>query len=451
VDRYGGIETDACREAAARIESRCAVTGVIGLGYVGLPIAAASARAGFRTIGFDIDPGKVCRLNAGESYVGAVASRDLAGLVAGGKFRASGDFAELASCDVILICVPTPLSKSREPDLGFVVQTAHTVARHLRRGQLVVLESTTWPGTTEEVLKPLLQASGLDSGRDFFLAFSPEREDPGNDRFRTADIPKVMAGDGLEASALAEAFYAAVVERVVVCSSTAVAEAVKITENVFRAVNIALVNELKLVYDAMGIDVWEVIEAASTKPFGFMPFHPGPGSGGHCIPVDPHYLAWKARAFGARTRFIELAGEINASMPHYVIRRLEQALDARHGKALAASSVLVVGLAYKKNVSDIRESPALGLLGLLREKGAGIAYFDPHIGELPMTREHAALAGLRSTRLTPEAVAGFDAVLIATDHDDVDYGLILTHAPLIVDTRNAFGRRGHRDAKIVKA
>ena len=450
MDDHSNHESTACREAARRIGTRQAVAGIIGLGYVGLPLAAAAARGGFATIGFDIDAGKISRLNAGRSYIDAVASQELTGLVAGGKFRATGDFADLAACDVVVICVPTPLSRQREPDLGFVVETARTIARHLRPGQLVVLESTTWPGTTQEVVKPILEKGGLKSGRDFFLAFSPEREDPGNTGFGTTTIPKVVAGDGAAASDLAKAFYGAVVERVVTVSSPTVAEAVKITENVFRAVNIALVNELKVIYDAMGIDVWEVIEAASTKPFGFMRFYPGPGLGGHCIPIDPFYLTWKAREYGFPTRFIELAGEINVSMPRYVIQNLERALDTHRSRSLGASSVLVAGLAYKKNVSDIRESPALTLIQLLQERGTRVAYFDPHVPEIPPTREHAALAGLRSAELTASTLSAFDAVLVVTDHDDVDYALINAHAPLIVDTRNAMGRRGYRGAKIVK-
>jgi len=443
-------ETEVAVRAAARIESRAAVAGVIGLGYVGLPLATASARAGFRTIGFDIDAAKVNRLNAGVSYIEAVASDDLAAQVAGGKFRATNDFAELAACDVIVICVPTPLSKQREPDLSFVVETTRTIAAHLHAGQIVVLESTTWPGTTEEVVKPILEKGGLKSGRDFFLAFSPEREDPGNATFRTVGIPKVVAGDGVQATALAEAFYGAVVDRVVTVSSPATAEAVKITENVFRAVNIALVNELKIIYDAMGIDVWEVIDAAATKPFGFMPFYPGPGLGGHCIPIDPFYLTWKSREYGLSTRFIELAGEINVSMPRYVVASLEQALDVHRSKSLGVSSVLVVGLAYKKNVPDVRESPSFALIELLERRGTRVDFHDPHVSEVPVTREHAALAGRRSVELRPATVEAYDAVLISTDHDAIDYEMIHRHAPLIIDTRNALGRRGFRGERIVK-
>ncbi|MCH4543997.1 nucleotide sugar dehydrogenase [Ochrobactrum sp. A-1] len=437
-------------EMAEKIKGRQAVAGVIGLGYVGLPLAAALARGGFATIGFDVDAVKVVRLNAGESYIDAVPSDQLARHVSKKLFRASSDFSELATCDVIVICVPTPLSKQREPDLSFVEATARTIAKHLRQGQMIVLESTTYPGTTEEVVKPILEEGGLRSGRDFFVAFSPEREDPGNASFVTTTIPKVVAGDGKEASALAEAFYGAVIERVVVVSSPATAEAVKITENIFRAVNIALVNELKVIYDAMGIDVWEVIDAAATKPFGYMPFYPGPGLGGHCIPIDPFYLTWKSREYGLSTRFIELAGEINLAMPRYVIANLERALDQRLSKSLGSSRVLLVGLAYKKNVSDIRESPSLVLLETIGKRGCAVDYFDPYVPEVPMTREHASLAGRRSVELTAEAIKEYDGVVLATDHDMIDYHLLHEHAGLILDTRNAFERRGIRSDKIIK-
>ena len=436
---------------ADRISGRTAIVGVIGQGYVGLPLAVASARAGFRTLGVDVDAAKIAELNAGRSYIGAVASDELAKHVGSGAYRATADFAELGDCDAIVICVPTPLSKQREPDLRYVVETSETILKHLRPGQLIVLESTTWPGTTEEVMKPILERGGLKSGRDFFLAFSPEREDPGNTHFHTTSIPKVVAGDGPEASALAEAFYAAVVDQVVTVSSPATAEAVKITENVFRAVNIALVNELKVIYDAMGIDVWEVIDAAATKPFGFMPFYPGPGLGGHCIPIDPFYLTWKSREYGLTTRFIELAGEINVSMPRYVIANLERALDERLSKSLGSSKILIIGLAYKKNISDIRESPSLTLLELLEQRGVQVDYHDPYVPEVPMTREHAALAGRRSVDLSPGIVGDYDAVLIATDHDDIDYEQLSTGARLIIDTRNAMGRRRLSSGQIVKS
>ncbi|HEX3408450.1 MAG TPA: nucleotide sugar dehydrogenase [Caulobacteraceae bacterium] len=447
------VADDISEALLGRLQARSATIGIIGLGYVGLPLAAAAARAGFQAIGFDIDPQKPERLNRGQSYIDAVPSNELARLVADGRFRATDDFALLGECDVVAICVPTPLTRQREPDLSYVEATVRTVALTLRPGQLVVLESTTYPGTTREVVKPLLEAGGLKSGRDFFLAFSPEREDPGNPDFATRSIPKVVAGEGPAAARAVEAFYGAVVDRVVPVSTLDTAEAVKITENVFRAVNIALVNELKMVFDAMGIDVWEVIDAAKTKPFGFMPFYPGPGLGGHCIPIDPFYLTWKSREFDMPTRFIELAGEINLSMPRYVIARLEEALDARAGKSLGQARVLVVGLAYKKNVADVRESPTFKLMELLEKRGAAVSFHDPHVPVIPPTREHAAFTGRRSTALTHESLATFDAVLISTDHDDVDYALIAGNGsgPVIVDTRNAFGRRGLAGPNIVKA
>jgi UDP-N-acetyl-D-glucosamine dehydrogenase len=436
---------------AALIETRAAKVGVIGLGYVGLPLAVAVARAGFPTAGFDIDPQKPEKLARGASYIDAVSSAELGRLVAEGRLTATCDFSGLGECDVVIICVPTPLTRQREPDLSYVEATVRAIASTLRRGQLVVLESTTYPGTTREVVKPMLEAGGLRSGKEVFLAFSPEREDPGNARFETRTIPKVVAGDGPAASRLAEAFYAAVVETVAPVSSPDVAEAVKITENIFRAVNIALVNELKVVFERMGIDIWEVIDAAKTKPFGFMPFYPGPGLGGHCIPIDPFYLTWKSREYEVPTRFIELAGEINLSMPRYVVGRLEEALDRRLGKSLGASSVLIIGLAYKPNISDVRESPSFRLMELLEDRGARVSFHDPHVETAPPTREHGRFAGRPSEPLTPASLSQADAVLIATDHDAVDYGLIARHARLIVDTRNALARRNIAADQVVKA
>jgi UDP-N-acetyl-D-glucosamine dehydrogenase len=435
----------------AAIASKRAVIGVIGLGYVGLPLAVTAAKAGFRTVGFDIDPGKVEKLKTGASYIEAVKIEDLALQLEAGRFEATTEFSELKGCDVIIICVPTPLTRHREPDLRFVEQTAEVVRQWLRPGQLVVLESTTFPGTTEEIVKPILAASGLRPGIDFFLGFSPEREDPGNTAFSTATIPRVVAGDGPSAAKLVTDFYSAVVAKVVTVSSTQTAEAVKITENVFRAVNIALVNELKVIYDAMGIDVWEVIDAAATKPFGFMPFYPGPGLGGHCIPIDPFYLTWKSREYGLTTRFIELAGEINVAMPAYVIRRLEMELDQRFAKSLGSARVLILGLAYKKNVSDIRESPSLALMELLEARGTVVDYCDPLVPFVPPTREHGKLAGRKSIALTGEALARYDAVLLAIDHDAFDYSLIADQAQLVIDTRNAMERRGLANDRVVKA
>lgn len=434
-----------------KIDDRTAHAAVIGLGYVGLPLAMAMAKGGFRVTGFDIDPGKMHSIEAGESYIESVPSDTLNAMRAAGRFSATCDFAGLADCDVIAICVPTPLTPHRTPDMSFIIRTAGDIAQHLRPGQLVVLESTTYPGTTDEVLRPILEQGGLVSGRDFFLGFSPEREDPGNRDFNTATIPKVVAGDGADAAALVASFYGAFLERVVPVSNTRTAEAVKLTENIFRAVNIALVNELKLVYEAMGIDVWEVIEAAKSKPFGYMPFYPGPGLGGHCIPIDPFYLTWKSREFDRPTRFIELAGEINTAMPHHVTDRLAEALDRVAGKALSRSKVLVLGLAYKKNVPDIRESPSLKLLELIRERGADVAYHDPFVPEVPKTREYMSLCGMKSVDWSEATLRGTDAVVIATDHDAFDYAALGRWAPLVLDTRNAMARHGVTQAQVVKA
>jgi UDP-N-acetyl-D-glucosamine dehydrogenase len=438
-------------DLTARIADRRASVGIIGLGYVGLPLAQAISGRGFKVLGFDVDDAKVEALNSGRSYIKHIPAAAIAQLVGAGRFEASADFARLAEADAILICVPTPLSRHREPDLSFVVRTTEAIARHLRPGQLVVLESTSYPGTTTEVMRPILEAGGLRSGRDFFLAYSPEREDPGNPDFSTARIPKVVGGDGPEALRLAAALYGEFVVRVVPVSSPETAEAVKLTENIFRSVNIALANELKVVFDAMGIDVWEVIEAAKTKPFGFMPFYPGPGLGGHCIPIDPFYLTWKAREFDIATRFIELAGEVNVSMPRYVVERLAGALDRQTGRGLNGATILIVGIAYKRNVDDMRESPALRLIELIEARGAVTSYHDPLIPVIPTTREHAALAGRRSVALEAEAIGGFDAVLIATDHDSVDYKVLAGAARLVVDTRNACGRAGAAGPNVVRA
>lgn len=444
-------DTTAFAALHALIEGRKARAGVIGLGYVGLPLALTLARAGYPVTGFDIDPAKIVAIEADASYIAAVSSEALARERQAGRLEATCDFARLAECDVIVICVPTPLSAHRDPDLSFVAGTSRDIARSLRRGQLIVLESTTYPGTTDGIVRPILEAGGLRSGSDFFLGYSPEREDPGNPDFATSTIPKVVAGDGPEAAQLVEAFYAAAVDRVVPVASTATAEAVKLTENIFRAVNIALVNELKIVYEAMGIDVWDVIAAASTKPFGYMPFYPGPGLGGHCIPIDPFYLTWKSREYDLPTRFIELAGEINSAMPRHVVGRLAEALDRRAGKALSRSRVLVMGLAYKRNVPDIRESPSLKLIELIEERGGTAAYHDPFVPEIPQTREYAALKGRRSVPWDEATIRGFDAVLIATDHAGVDYASLAQWAPLIVDTRNVFDRLGLSAEHVVKA
>ncbi|TCL91177.1 UDP-N-acetyl-D-glucosamine dehydrogenase [Rhizobium sp. PP-WC-2G-219] len=433
----------------SRIADRAAHAGVIGLGYVGLPLAIAIARKGFTVTGFDIDPGKIVAIEAGRSYIEAVGDDVLSAERDAGRFSATVDFDGLAACDVIVICVPTPLTRHRDPDLTYIVKTCQEIALRLRPGQLVVLESTTYPGTTTDVVRPILAATGLNIGEEVFLGFSPEREDPGNRDFSTTSIPKIVAGDGDAAAEAMEAFYSAVVERVVPVSTTATAEAVKLTENIFRAVNIALVNELKTVFEAMGVDIWEVIDAAKTKPFGYMPFYPGPGLGGHCIPIDPFYLTWKSREYDLPTRFIELAGEINSAMPKHIVGRLAEALDIHLGKALSRSRVLIIGLAYKKNVPDIRESPSLKLIELIEERGGSASFHDPHVGEIPKTREYLSLKGRRSVPLSE--LGRFDAVLVATDHDDVDYALIAQHALLIIDTRNVFARRGIQGGLIVKA
>ena len=433
------------------LRARDATIGIVGLGYVGLPLALSAVRAGFRVIGFDVNPDRVARINAGEPVIAHLDTAAVRAALDTGRFRASHDMGGLAEPDAILICVPTPLTRQREPDLSFVRATAADIARCLRPGQLVVLESTTWPGTTQEVLKPILEATGLASGRDIFLAFSPEREDPGNPTHTLASTPKVVGGDGAAARDLADLLYGAIVTRTVPVSSTAAAEAVKLTENIFRAVNIALVNELKVVYDAMGIDIWEVIEAAATKPFGFMAFQPGPGLGGHCIPIDPFYLTWKAREVDVATRFIELAGEVNRQMPHYVVGRLAEALDRRCGRGLAGAEILLIGLAYKRNVDDMRESPALKLAEILEARGARVLFHDPLVPEIPPTREHPGLTGRRSAPLEPGLLARCAAALIVTDHDGIDWNMIVAQAPLVVDTRNACARAGLTGGPIVKA
>ena len=445
-----GPDNEVFEKLRQAIEARTARVGIIGLGYVGLPLAVTAANAGFPVLGFDIDARRVERINAGETMIKHIDGALIKGAIDKGLFEATADFSRLSEADAILICVPTPLTRHREPDLSFVTATAKVVAENLRPGQLVALESTTYPGTTDEVLRPVLEEGGLKSGRDFFLAFSPEREDPGNPDFGTSTIPKVVGGDGPLAMELADALYGALVTRTVPVSSTATAEAVKLTENIFRAVNIALVNELKVVYEAMGIDVWEVIDAAKTKPFGFMPFYPGPGLGGHCIPIDPFYLTWKAREYDIATRFIELAGQINTRMPYYVVNKLAEAVD-RSGKAFTGSKVLMLGIAYKKNVDDMRESPSLKLIELIEARGAHVDYFDPYIPVIPMTREHAELAGRKSVSLDAKTIAGYDAVLIATDHDNVDYKLVVDSAKVVVDTRNACARAGIPEGQVIKA
>ena len=444
-------ESPAASALREKIETTRARIGIIGMGYVGLPLARMFADAGFATIGFDIDPAKVETLNAGRSYIRHIDSGDIAGMVAAGRFSATADFTEAAGCDALIICVPTPLTRHREPDLGFVERTARSIVGHLKPGCLVVLESTSYPGTTDEVLRPILAESGLEPGADLFVAYSPEREDPGNAQFSTDRIPKVVGADDPASLALAEALYGRVVSRTVVVSSTRAAEAVKITENVFRSVNIALVNELKVIFDAMGIDVWEVIDAAKTKPFGFMPFYPGPGLGGHCIPIDPFYLTWKAREHEIATRFIELAGEINTRMPDHVVERVVKALNDRAGKAVSRARILLIGVAYKKDVDDLRESPALRLIEKLAALGAEVDYHDPYVPEIPPTRAYPDLAGRRSVDWDPERFAGYDLALICTDHSALDYAALVAALPIVVDTRNATREVAEGREKIVKA
>lgn len=417
-----------------RLREQTAVVGIVGLGYVGLPLVQAFVAAGYRCLGFDIDPAKIAKLARGESYIGHLSSDWLAGTLAAGTFVPTADLSRLAEPDVLILCVPTPLTAEREPDLQYVAATAEQVAATLRPGQLIILESTTYPGTTRDVVLPRLQRSGLKLGTDFALAYAPEREDPGNPAFATRQIPKVIGGADARSLQLAEALYSPVVAGVVPVRNPETAEATKLLENVYRAVNIALVNELKIVFARLGVDIWEVIAAARTKPFGFQPFYPGPGMGGHCIPVDPFYLSWIAEQHGVAAKFVELAGEINSQMPAFVVQRLEEALHSRQQR-LAGSSILILGIAYKRDVDDPRESPAFRILELLQEAGAQIAYHDPHIAKLPAMR-HYSLPSLESLPLTAELLQQQTATVIVTDHSAVDYRLVVEHSPLVIDTRN---------------
>jgi UDP-N-acetyl-D-glucosamine dehydrogenase len=433
----------------AAIREKTARVGVVGLGYVGLPLIRAFVSAGYRTLGFDLDQAKVDQLRAGESYISHIASDWIARCIAQETFAPTVDMRRLAEADALLICVPTPLSESRDPDLSYIESTARQIAAVLRPSQLIVLESTTYPGTTRDVLLPILESGGLKVGRDFYLAYSPEREDPGNAKYTANVIPKVVGGIDPVSARLAQSLYRQAVVEVVPVSSCEVAEACKILENTYRAVNIALVNELKMLYDRMGIDVWEVIDAAATKPFGFQPFYPGPGLGGHCIPIDPFYLSWVARKHGLPTRFIELAGEINTRMPNYVIERIAAALNDR-GKPVKGSKVCVLGVAYKKDVDDPRESPSFALMELLLARGAVLSYNDPHISELPAMRHHH-LPSMHSVPLDKEFLANQDCVLIATNHSAYDYEFIVRHSPLVIDTRNATKEVHDRGQKVCKA
>jgi len=430
------------------IKDRTAVVGIVGMGYVGLPLMRTFCGAGFECLGFDVDESKVKMLNAGKSYIKHITSKFIKDARANGQFRASSDPKTLRACDAILICVPTPLTKMRDPDMSYVESTARLIAKHLRPGQLVVLESTTYPGTTRELVRPILETSGLKAEKDFYLAFSPEREDPGREDFTTETITKVVGGFGPKSRKVAVALYAAAISSVHGASSCEVAESSKILENVYRCVNIAMINELKMLFDRMDIDVWEVIAAASTKPFGFHPFYPGPGLGGHCIPIDPFYLTWKARQYGMATRFIELAGEINTSMPEYVIAKLTEALNGKK-KAVKGSKVLVLGLAYKKDIDDLRESPSIELIELLKELGAKVDYNDPHIPKTHVQREHNL--GMKSKKLSAAMLKSYDCVLISTDHNAYDYDWIVKNAKLVIDTRNAAAKVKASRAKVCKA
>ena len=410
---------------------------IVGLGYVGLPLAIQFARCGANVVGLDIDASKVVAINRGESYIKHIAAETIAENLRANKLLASTDFSCIRKADAVIICVPTPLNKNREPDISYILDTGRRIAPHLSKGTLVVLESTTYPGTTDEDLRRVIEEnSGLKAGVDFYLAFSPEREDPGNPNSVVATIPKVVGGFTRACLEKAVALYSIAIKQIVPVSSCRVAEATKLLENVFRSVNIALVNELKVIYGAMGIDVWEVINAAKTKPFGFMAFYPGPGLGGHCIPIDPFYLSWKAREYGRNTRFIELAGEINTAMPEYVIRCVADALN-QHAKAVKGSRILVVGLAYKPDVDDERESPSYVLMTLLRERGADVEYYDPYVPIIKPTREHSQWAGKESVRWNEAVIASFDLILIATNHSVIDYQELADWAPFIIDTRNA--------------
>lgn len=431
-----------------KIDDKSVVVGILGLGYVGLPLAREFVMAGVQVVGFDIDASKVKKLNSGKSILKTVPDAEVRAMVQSKKFRATADMAEIRKVDAVLICVPTPLTANREPDMQYVEISCRTIAKYLQKGQLISLESTTYPGTTRELMQPILEVSGLKAGKDFYLAYSPEREDPGNKHFTTRTIPKVVGGICPTCARLAHKLYALAIKTMVPVSSVEAAEAAKIVENVYRCINIAMVNELKMVFDRMGIDVWEVIRAASTKPFGFQPFYPGPGLGGHCIPIDPFYLTWKARQYGMPTRFIELAGEINTDMPHYVIHKVMEALNGRK-KSLNGAKVLVLGLAYKPDIDDVRESPSLELIELLKARGAKVDYNDPYLPQTHKMREYDLK--MKSVKLTAAKVKSYDCILISTNHTDYDYKWIVKNAKLVVDTRNACAAVKTGRSKIVKA
>ncbi|MFW3616425.1 nucleotide sugar dehydrogenase [Billgrantia antri] len=428
-----------------RLERKEAVIGIVGLGYVGLPLMLRYSDIGYRVLGIDIDAGKVEKLNAGNSYIEHISSERVAQARDAG-FEATTDFARVAEADALILCVPTPLNKYREPDISFVIGTVDALKGHLREGQVISLESTTYPGTTEEELLPRIEESGLAVGESLFLVYSPEREDPGNPDFETRTIPKVVGGHTTACREAGVALYRPAIDQVVPLSSTRAAEMTKLLENIHRAVNIGLVNEMKIVADRMGIDIFEVVDAAATKPFGFTPYYPGPGLGGHCIPIDPFYLTWKAREYGLHTRFIELSGEINQAMPDYVVGKLIEGLN-QHGRALKGSRVLVLGIAYKKNVDDMRESPSVHIMERIRDREAEVAYSDPHVPVFPPMREHHF--ELESVPLSPSTLAEYNAVVLATDHDRFDYDMIRAHARLIIDTRGIY--RGVTEDRVIKA
>ena len=444
-----------------KIENKTAVIGIIGLGYVGLPLALEYALKGFKTIGFDIDERKIPLLNSGKSYIKHIDEEKIKKSVKSKKFFATSDFSKLPEVDAIIICVPTPLNEHREPDMTFIENSGKIIAQYLRKGQFVSLESSTYPGTTEEILLPMFENAPItqkskikssnvktfEVGKDFFLAFSPEREDPNNPKYSTSTIPKVVGGVTPNCLKVALAFYNQVIVKTIPVSSPKAAEATKLLENIYRSINIALVNELKMVFDRMNIDVWEVIKAASTKPFGFQPFYPGPGLGGHCIPIDPFYLTWKAREFEISTKFIELAGEINTSMPYYVIEKAGEALN-KFKKSLNGARVLILGISYKKDIDDMRESPSLKLIEILREKGAKVDYNDPYVPKLPKTRKYQY--DMASVELSKKNITKYDLVLLSTDHTNYDYKFIATNAKLILDTRNAFEKAGVKSKKVFK-
>ena len=434
----------AVAEFMALVDQRKARIGILGLGYVGIPLALRFHEVGYPVLGFDIDDQRIAELNAGESPIRHIPSKDIAAMVAGG-FEATSDFSRIAEVEAIIICVPTPLSRHREPDLSYIVETMKAVTPHMRAGQMLSLESTTWPGTTEEVLRPFIDSRGFTIGEDFFLVYSPEREDPGNPNFSTHSIPKVVGGSTPACRQVGERLYGAAVDKIVPVSSTQAAELTKLLENIHRAVNIGLVNEMKIIADKMDIDIFEVIDAAKTKPFGFTAYYPGPGLGGHCIPIDPFYLTWKAKEYGLSTHFIELAGEINRDMPEWVVAKIADALNDRE-KSLKGSRILCLGIAYKRDVDDTRESPSVLVMEILRARGAVVEYSDPYAPAFPKMREHSF--DLTSVELTPAALASFDAVVVLTDHSDFDYADILKHADLIIDTRGKY-RMAH--PKVVKA